>query len=541
VVQSDAVAEREAEASESARLENTSEGSALAKMEKSEVASASAKDAQEAEAVTETPELGIEGSKVEKVKEGAKTEGGEVAEATESAQVVEEAKPVEEMKVAEAAKVEEVKGAELLAAEASKESDQPVVHAEVVKSEVAEAPKQSEEPVVHAAEVAEVRAEVVKPEVAEVVNSEVAAAESSKESEPPVVHTEVVKPEVAEVVNSEVASAESSKESEQPVVHAEVVKPEVAEVVNSEVASAESSKESEQPVVHAEVVKPEVAVAEAPKQSEHAEVVKPEVVFVLETKSSEEERREKAAIVFQSFWRRKRDRRLFEMQSKRARVAKELLDTEQTYVSSLEMMIRLYMKPLLASARTSDPIIPRAKVQAIFSVVEVMTNLNKVLLDDLKKRLDCWHVDQVLGDIFLAMGDYLKIATQFVNNYETAVSTISGELKTNTRFKVFYDEMRETPECKKNDLKAFLIMPVQRIPRYEMLLRELIRKTPSNHPDFAPLNDAYHKIQSISQLIDSRKDENVKFQEVLRVHGLLDPKVCVCCLSLFVVVARQLS
>ncbi len=239
----------------------------------------------------------------------------------------------------------------------------------------------------------------------------------------------------------------------------------------------------------------------------------------------EEKKREHAAIVIQSFWRRKRDRRLFEMQSKRARVAKELLDTEQTYVSSLEMMIRLYMKPLLASARSTDPIMPRAKVQAIFSVVEVMTNLNKVLLEDLKKRLDCWHVDQVLGDIFLSMGDYLKIATQFVNNYETAVSTISGELKANPRFKLFYDEMRETPECKKNDLKAFLIMPVQRIPRYEMLLRELIRKTPSQHPDSGPLNDAYHKIQSISQLIDSRKDENVKFQEVLRVHSLLDPKV----------------
>ncbi len=234
---------------------------------------------------------------------------------------------------------------------------------------------------------------------------------------------------------------------------------------------------------------------------------------------------EKAAVVTQSFWRRKQAKRLFEMQSKRARVAKELLETEQTYVNSLDMMIRLYMKPLLASARTADPIMPRSKVQTIFSVVEVMTNLNKVLLDDLKKRLDVWHVDQVLGDIFLTMGDYLKVATQFVNNYETAVATISGELKTNARFKQFYEEMREQPECKRNDLKAFLIMPVQRIPRYEMLLRELIRKTPKDHADYAPLNEAYLKIQSISVLIDSRKDDNVKFQEVLRVHGLLEPKV----------------
>ncbi len=52
-------------------------------------------------------------------------------------------------------------------------------------------------------------------------------------------------------------------------------------------------------------------------------------------------------------------------------------------------------QPLLASARTPDPIITRAKIQTIFSVVEVMTTLNKVLLEDLQKRLDAWHVDQV--------------------------------------------------------------------------------------------------------------------------------------------------
>lgn len=71
-----------------------------------------------------------------------------------------------------------------------------------------------------------------------------------------------------------------------------------------------------------------------------------------------------------------------------------------------------------------------------------------------------------------------QVATQYVNNYDLAVRTISAELRGNARFKTYYDEMRDTPECKRNDLKAFLIQPVQRIPRYELLLRELIRKTP---------------------------------------------------------------
>ncbi len=143
------------------------------------------------------------------------------------------------------------------------------------------------------------------------------------------------------------------------------------------------------------------------------------------------------------------------------------------------------------------------------------------------------------------------MATQYVNNYDTAIKTISVELKCNARFKTYYDEMRETPECRKNDLKAFLIQPVQRIPRYELLLRELIRKTPPDRTrvscvlrggrcadgpadaDFTPLNEAFTKIKAISALIDNRKDDNVKFQEVVRVHSLLEPKARrrarVCC------------
>lgn len=53
--------------------------------------------------------------------------------------------------------------------------------------------------------------------------------------------------------------------------------------------------------------------------------------------------------------------------------------------------------------------------------------------------------------------------------------------------------------------------------------------------DYTPLNEAFTKIKAISALIDNRKDDNVKFQEVVRVHSLLEPKVSrrFACYSLF--------
>ena len=39
-------------------------------------------------------------------------------------------------------------------------------------------------------------------------------------------------------------------------------------------------------------------------------------------------------------------------------------------------------------------------------------------------------------------------------------------------------------------VQSLLIMPIQRIPRYKLLLVELIRQTPSDHPDLEQLNKA---------------------------------------------------
>ena len=45
-----------------------------------------------------------------------------------------------------------------------------------------------------------------------------------------------------------------------------------------------------------------------------------------------------------------------------------------------------------------------------------------------------------------------------------------------------------------NAATGLLIMPVQRVPRHKLLLRELLKHTPESHPDYAPCSAALVKI-----------------------------------------------
>jgi hypothetical protein len=46
-------------------------------------------------------------------------------------------------------------------------------------------------------------------------------------------------------------------------------------------------------------------------------------------------------------------------------------------------------------------------------------------------------------------------------------------------------EQRKLPRVADKYLADFLIMPVQRIPRYSLLLKELVKVTSADHPDYA--------------------------------------------------------
>jgi FYVE/RhoGEF/PH domain-containing protein 5/6 len=55
------------------------------------------------------------------------------------------------------------------------------------------------------------------------------------------------------------------------------------------------------------------------------------------------------------------------------------------------------------------------------------------------------------------------------------------------------------PESMGRDVRSLLIMPVQRIPRYNLLLQELLKGTAEDHPAYPSLIDALDIMKKVAE------------------------------------------
>ena len=61
------------------------------------------------------------------------------------------------------------------------------------------------------------------------------------------------------------------------------------------------------------------------------------------------------------------------------------------------------------------------------------------------------------------------------------------------------------PECKNLTIDQYLIMPIQRVPRHILLLTDLIKHTPPEHPDFAALSKAVERTKEVAVVFNDAK------------------------------------
>ncbi|XP_026944250.1 breakpoint cluster region protein isoform X1 [Sagmatias obliquidens] len=184
-----------------------------------------------------------------------------------------------------------------------------------------------------------------------------------------------------------------------------------------------------------------------------------------------------------------------------------ILASEETYLSHLEALL-LPMKPLKAAATTSQPVLTSQQIETIFFKVPELYEIHKEFYDGLLPRLQQWSRQQRVGDLFQKLASQLGVYRAFVDNYGVAMETAEKCCQANAQFAEISENLRARSnkdakdQTTKNSLETLLYKPVDRVTRSTLVLHDLLKHTPSSHPDHLLLQDALRISQNFLSSIN---------------------------------------
>ncbi len=74
-------------------------------------------------------------------------------------------------------------------------------------------------------------------------------------------------------------------------------------------------------------------------------------------------------------------------------------------------------------------------------------------------------------------------------------------------------------------LSGYLIMPIQRIPRYKLLLEVILQNTQPDHPDYENLQKALSEVETIALTINDAIENESSMNTLIKLQGMVNLQV----------------
>ncbi|XP_028838596.1 active breakpoint cluster region-related protein isoform X2 [Denticeps clupeoides] len=187
------------------------------------------------------------------------------------------------------------------------------------------------------------------------------------------------------------------------------------------------------------------------------------------------------------------------------------LASEEIYINQLEALL-LPMKPLKAAATTSKPVLSLEQINTIFYKIQDIFEVHKEFYDALYPHIQQWDEKVTVGHLFKKLASQLGVYKAFVDNYKNALETAEKCSQANTQFQKISENLKvKGPKDSKESnstvtMEALLYKPIDRVTRSTLVLHDLLKHTPKDHPDFALLQDALRISQNFLSCINEEID-----------------------------------
>ncbi|XP_029358481.1 rho guanine nucleotide exchange factor 3 isoform X3 [Echeneis naucrates] len=187
---------------------------------------------------------------------------------------------------------------------------------------------------------------------------------------------------------------------------------------------------------------------------------------------------------------------------KRQEAIFELAQGEQDLVEDLKLAKKAYHDPMLKLS-----IMTEQELNQIFGTLDSLIPLHEDLLSRLgdarKPDGSTEHVGHILTDWLPCLSSY----TPYCSN-QVKAKALLDQKKQDRRVQDFLQRCLMSPFSRKLDLWNFLDIPRSRLVKYPLLLREILKHTPNDHPDRQHLDEAMLMVQSVVADINRRTGES---------------------------------
>ncbi|KAJ3155391.1 hypothetical protein HDU86_004293 [Geranomyces michiganensis] len=210
--------------------------------------------------------------------------------------------------------------------------------------------------------------------------------------------------------------------------------------------------------------------------------------------------------------------------AKRENIVRELITTEKGYLKDMEVLLEVYALPA-----SQTHVLTEKELRNLFSNLDVVISTSQALLEMLEAAIGA--PDQWIGEAFNQMMRKLETTyCEYCKHNEAAMSKLaefaSPECK--PEVKEFLKDCQAKLQGRTGawDLGSLVIKPVQRVLKYPLLIKQLLKETPPEHPDFEQLVKAATDIELVAEKINEvkkRKDIVEKYVDgkgnVNVIHG----------------------
>uniref|UniRef100_A0A8C5B9H9 Vav 2 guanine nucleotide exchange factor n=1 Tax=Gadus morhua TaxID=8049 RepID=A0A8C5B9H9_GADMO len=190
----------------------------------------------------------------------------------------------------------------------------------------------------------------------------------------------------------------------------------------------------------------------------------------------------------------------------------EIQETEAKYYKTLEDIEKNYMIPL-------KQVFTVHEMEAIFVNLEDVIKVHFTLL----RAIDLNMVGggNGLGNIFLDFKERLLIYGQYCSHMETAQKTLDDLIATREEVKVKVEECTMKVQEGKFKLQDLLVVPMQRVLKYHLLLKELLSHS-AERPERQQLKEALEAMQDLAMYINEVKRDNETLKKISEFQSSIE-------------------